>query len=49
MSVAEPLLQLDGINTYYGQIHILQDSNMTSAWASSSACSAATRRASRRR
>ncbi len=23
-----PLLQLDGINTYYGQIHILQDSNM---------------------
>ncbi len=29
MSVAEPLLQLEGINTYYGQIHILQDSNMT--------------------
>jgi len=25
---AEPLLQLEGINTYYGQIHILQDSNM---------------------
>ncbi len=23
-----PLLQLDGINTYYGQIHILQDSNL---------------------
>ncbi len=23
-----PLLQLDGINTYYGSIHILQDSNM---------------------
>jgi len=23
-----PLLQLEGINTYYGQIHILQDSNM---------------------
>ena len=31
MSVATepaPLLQLDGINTYYGQIHILQDSNL---------------------
>ncbi len=27
MSTA-PLLQLEGINTYYGQIHILQDSNM---------------------
>ncbi len=26
---AEPLLQLEGINTYYGQIHILQDSNMS--------------------
>jgi len=25
---ADPLLQLEGINTYYGQIHILQDSNM---------------------
>jgi branched-chain amino acid transport system ATP-binding protein len=25
---AEPLLRLEGINTYYGQIHILQDSNM---------------------
>jgi branched-chain amino acid transport system ATP-binding protein len=24
----EPLLRLEGINTYYGQIHILQDSNM---------------------
>jgi len=23
-----PLLELEGINTYYGQIHILQDSNM---------------------
>jgi len=23
-----PLLQLEGINTYYGQIHILQESNM---------------------
>jgi branched-chain amino acid transport system ATP-binding protein len=28
MSAAEPLLQLEGINTYYGQIHILQDSNL---------------------
>ena len=31
MSVAAepaPLLQLEGINTYYGQIHILQDSNL---------------------
>jgi branched-chain amino acid transport system ATP-binding protein len=27
-SAATPLLQLEGINTYYGQIHILQDSNM---------------------
>ena len=26
--VAQPLLELEGINTYYGQIHILQDSNM---------------------
>jgi branched-chain amino acid transport system ATP-binding protein len=26
--VTGPLLQLEGINTYYGQIHILQDSNM---------------------
>jgi branched-chain amino acid transport system ATP-binding protein len=25
---ATPLLQLEGINTYYGAIHILQDSNM---------------------
>jgi branched-chain amino acid transport system ATP-binding protein len=24
----QPLLQLEGINTYYGQIHILQDSNL---------------------
>jgi branched-chain amino acid transport system ATP-binding protein len=24
----QPLLQLEGINTYYGSIHILQDSNM---------------------
>jgi branched-chain amino acid transport system ATP-binding protein len=28
VSDAAPLLQLDGINTYYGQIHILQDSNI---------------------
>ncbi|RDI74424.1 ABC-type branched-chain amino acid transport system ATPase component [Gaiella occulta] len=28
MSAAAPLLQLEGINTYYGQIHILQDSSM---------------------
>ncbi len=27
-SPAPPLLELEGINTYYGQIHILQDSNM---------------------
>jgi branched-chain amino acid transport system ATP-binding protein len=27
-SAATPLLALEGINTYYGQIHILQDSNM---------------------
>ena len=27
-SAAQPLLRLEGINTYYGQIHILQDSNM---------------------
>lgn len=26
-----PLLELQGINTYYGQIHILQDSNMVVA------------------
>ena len=26
-----PLLELQGINTYYGQIHILQDSNMAVA------------------
>ena len=25
----QPLLQLDGINTYYGMIHILQDVNIT--------------------
>jgi branched-chain amino acid transport system ATP-binding protein len=25
---AAPLLQLEGVNTYYGQIHILQDSNL---------------------
>jgi branched-chain amino acid transport system ATP-binding protein len=25
---APPLLELEGINTYYGQIHILQDSNL---------------------
>jgi branched-chain amino acid transport system ATP-binding protein len=29
MSATEaPFLQLEGVNTYYGQIHILQDSNM---------------------
>jgi len=28
VSEAAPLLQLEDINTYYGQIHILQDSNM---------------------
>jgi len=28
VSTAPPLLELEGINTYYGQIHILQDSNM---------------------
>ena len=28
MTEAAPLLQLEGINTYYGQIHILQDSNL---------------------
>ena len=28
MNEAAPLLQLEGINTYYGQIHILQDSNL---------------------
>jgi branched-chain amino acid transport system ATP-binding protein len=27
-TAAAPLLQLEGINTYYGQIHILQDSNL---------------------
>jgi branched-chain amino acid transport system ATP-binding protein len=27
-SPAAPLLELEGINTFYGQIHILQDSNM---------------------
>ena len=25
---APPLLQLEGVNTFYGQIHILQDSNL---------------------
>jgi branched-chain amino acid transport system ATP-binding protein len=28
VSVSAPLLQLEGVNTYYGPIHILQDSNM---------------------
>jgi branched-chain amino acid transport system ATP-binding protein len=28
---AKPLLQLEGINTYYGQIHILQDENIVVA------------------
>jgi branched-chain amino acid transport system ATP-binding protein len=28
VTAAAPLLQLEGINTYYGPIHILQDSNM---------------------
>lgn len=28
MTDLAPLLQLEGIDTYYGQIHILQDSNM---------------------
>jgi len=27
----QPLLQLEGINTYYGQIHILQDENLVVA------------------
>jgi branched-chain amino acid transport system ATP-binding protein len=27
-TVPAPLLELEGINTYYGQIHILQDSNL---------------------
>ena len=27
-SAAPPLLELEGVNTYYGQIHILQDSNL---------------------
>ena len=46
----QPLLELEGVNTYYGQIHILQDAATSrSARASSSACSAATPRASRRR
>ena len=27
-TTAAPLLELEGINTYYGQIHILQDSNL---------------------
>jgi branched-chain amino acid transport system ATP-binding protein len=30
-STAHPLLELEGINTYYGQIHILQDANMVVA------------------
>ena len=45
-----PLLRLEGINTYYGQMHILQD--VEPAWsgrASSSASSAGTRPGSRRR
>jgi branched-chain amino acid transport system ATP-binding protein len=25
---SQPLLRLDGVNTYYGQMHILQDSNL---------------------
>ena len=46
----QPLLKLEGINTYYGQIHILQDvEHRGRARASSSACSAATPPASRRR
>ncbi|HEY7733017.1 MAG TPA: ABC transporter ATP-binding protein [Gaiellaceae bacterium] len=28
MNGAPPLLQLEGVNTYYGSIHILQDSNI---------------------
>ena len=28
MNAVEPLLQLEGINTYYGSIHILTDSNL---------------------
>ncbi|HWQ24002.1 MAG TPA: ABC transporter ATP-binding protein [Gaiellaceae bacterium] len=28
MSATEPLLRLSGVNTYYGSIHILQDSNL---------------------
>jgi branched-chain amino acid transport system ATP-binding protein len=28
VSAAEPLLKLEGVNTYYGSIHILQDSNL---------------------
>ena len=28
MSTTEPLLRLEGVNTYYGSIHILQDSNL---------------------
>jgi branched-chain amino acid transport system ATP-binding protein len=27
-TAAAPLLELEGINTYYGQIHILQDSHL---------------------
>ena len=43
------LLRLEGINTYYGQIHILPDVDLEVARASSCACSAATPRGSRRR
>jgi len=28
VDIAPPLLELEGINTYYGQIHILQDSHL---------------------
>jgi len=28
VSTTEPLLRLEGVNTYYGSIHILQDSNL---------------------
>ena len=30
-TATQPLLQLEGINTYYGQIHILQDENIVVA------------------
>ncbi|MBM2821925.1 MAG: transporter ATP-binding protein [Thermoleophilia bacterium] len=29
MNAVAPLLELEGVNTYYGLIHILQDSNLT--------------------